>query len=82
MCIDEFQSLPKREVACADMLLEPRVNVDELTRTVEEPEESIVAVFFLSASFLGHSFLGVQEGLLLRLWVEEWRMLGSRRDAS
>ena len=56
MCIDEFQSLPQPAVACADLMLEPRVNVDELTRTVEEPEESIVAVFFFGQQASGTQF--------------------------
>ena len=45
-----FQSLQLPSVACAEMLLGLRVNVDEMTRTVDEPEESIVAVFRRLAS--------------------------------
>ena len=67
-------------VACAEMLLGLRVNVDELTRTVDEPEESIVAVLRQRASvteFLGES----KKVSSSRCGAGERRMLGSRRDS-
>ena len=61
------------------MLLGLRVNVDELTRTVEEPEESIVAVLRRLASVT--EFPGESKKVSSSVCgAGEWRMLASRRD--